>query len=88
MKEIKKENKEVRSAVIEMPHGKLLSRPINVLYPLEVEVDINPRNESLMVEKPVQEIKQDEVIAREQGVWRNVERDQNSQVSLLWKAYY
>lgn len=47
IKEIKKgKDGEARNAVIEMPHGRSLIRPINVLYPLEVDDVSNSRNQS------------------------------------------
>ncbi|VDM98485.1 unnamed protein product, partial [Onchocerca ochengi] len=68
---------EVRSAQIQMPNGKLLDRSINLLYPLEItngeekdkkeEANLDKeesRSQSLAVEKPVKEDKQEEPIAR------------------------
>lgn len=55
IKEIKRgRNGEARNAIIEMPHGKLLSRPINVLYPLEINDNLD--NQPPISEESIQEV--------------------------------
>ncbi|VDM94746.1 unnamed protein product, partial [Onchocerca ochengi] len=65
IKEIKKgKDGEVRNAIIEMPHGRFLVRPINSLCPLEVDDVSNSRSQSPVFEKPMNGSKQEEPIAR------------------------
>uniref|UniRef100_A0A8R1XYB1 Integrase catalytic domain-containing protein n=1 Tax=Onchocerca volvulus TaxID=6282 RepID=A0A8R1XYB1_ONCVO len=65
IKEIKKgTDGEVRNAIIEMPHGRFLVRPINSLCPLEVDDVSNSRSQSPVFEKPMNKSKQEEPIAR------------------------
>ncbi|MCP9263120.1 Integrase core domain containing protein [Dirofilaria immitis] len=55
IKEIKKgSDGEARNAIIEMPHGKLLNRPINVLYPLEINDSLD--NQPPISEESIQEV--------------------------------
>lgn len=57
IKEIKRgSDGEARNAIIEMPHGKLLSRPINVLYPLEINDNLD--NQPPISEESIQEVGQ------------------------------
>lgn len=57
IKEIKRgRNGEARNAIIEMPHGKLLSRPINVLYSLEINDNLD--NQPPISEESIQEVGQ------------------------------
>ncbi|MCP9261213.1 Integrase core domain containing protein [Dirofilaria immitis] len=62
IKEIKKgSDGEARNAIIEMPHGKLLNRPINVLYPLEINDSLD--NQPPISEESIQEVEQEKPIA-------------------------
>uniref|UniRef100_A0A1I7W4A3 DUF5641 domain-containing protein n=1 Tax=Loa loa TaxID=7209 RepID=A0A1I7W4A3_LOALO len=62
IKEIKRgRDGEIRSAIIEMPHGKLLNRPVNMLYPLEV--DDNETIQQATPETPIQNTEPEEPIA-------------------------
>lgn len=55
IKEIKRgSDGEARNAIIEMPHGKLLSRPINVLYSLEINDNLD--NQPPISEESIQEV--------------------------------
>lgn len=57
IKEIKRgSDGEARNAIIEMPHGKLLSRPINVLYSLEINDNLD--NQPPISEESIQEVGQ------------------------------
>uniref|UniRef100_A0A1I7V5F9 Integrase catalytic domain-containing protein n=1 Tax=Loa loa TaxID=7209 RepID=A0A1I7V5F9_LOALO len=53
-----------RSALVEMPNGKLLSRPVNVLYPLEIIVEESSRIQLTAFKKPMENPdQQEELIA-------------------------
>lgn len=44
---------------MKLPHGKLIKRPITVLYPLEINETKNQRSQSSTIEEPIQKTKQE-----------------------------
>ncbi|VBB35220.1 unnamed protein product, partial [Acanthocheilonema viteae] len=69
IKEIKRgRDGQIRNAIIELPHGKLLDRPVNLLYPLEVDdKEIKETNQQPIPETPIQHSEPEEPIARRTG---------------------
>ncbi|VDM98553.1 unnamed protein product, partial [Onchocerca ochengi] len=66
IKEIKRgRDGQIRNVIIELPHGKLLDRPVNLLYPLEVDDnEIKETNQQSTPEIAIQHLEPEEPIAR------------------------
>lgn len=70
IKEIKRgRDGEIRNATIKLPNGKLLNRSVKILYPLEINNKRNTENQSIIFDKSVQEVEQEEsIVSRTRNV--------------------
>ncbi|VDN57665.1 unnamed protein product, partial [Dracunculus medinensis] len=77
----------VRSVQIELPFGKLFNRPVNMLYPLEVEQEDQPKDSAteLTNAKDEEPIENEEPIARRT---RSLARQQRNPISLRSKSSF
>ncbi|VDM13986.1 unnamed protein product [Wuchereria bancrofti] len=55
IKEIKRgKDREVRNVSIELPQGKILNRPMNMLYSLEIKDEENSNSQPAVFDKSIQ----------------------------------
>ncbi|VDM13310.1 unnamed protein product [Wuchereria bancrofti] len=65
MKEIKRgKDGEVRSVSIELPQGKILNKPVNMLYSLEIKGEENLDSQPTVFDKSIQNVDEQESIVR------------------------